>query len=75
MCKMLVTCVAVTLNRSVHTMVHKLVAYQPGIDESKIDGLSLSLAFHAIQGTRSYDTRPELRRICYMYKERDVNRR
>lgn len=51
------------------------VAYQPGVDESKIDGLSFRLAFYAFQSTRSYDTCPQLRRVCHMYEERDVNRR
>ena len=51
------------------------MTHQPGIDEGKIDGLTLHVSFYAFQGTRTYDARPQLRRVCYTHEERDVNRR
>ena len=51
------------------------MTHQPGIDEGKIDGLTLHFSFYAFQGTRAYDARPQLRRVCYTHEERDVNRR
>jgi hypothetical protein len=51
------------------------MAYQPGIDERKIDRLTLRLSLYSFQGARTYDAGLKLCCVCDMFEKRDVNGR
>lgn len=51
------------------------MAYQLGIDESKIDRLTLHLSLCSFRGTRTYDAGLKLCCVCDMFKKCDVNSR
>jgi hypothetical protein len=51
------------------------MTYQPGIDESKIDRLTLDLSLCSFRGARTYDAGLKLCCVCDMFEKRDVNGR
>ena len=51
------------------------MTYEPGIDESKIDRLTLHLSLCSFRGTRTYDAGLKLCCICDVVEKHDVNSR
>jgi len=51
------------------------VTYEPGIDEGKIDRLTLRLSLCAFQGARTYDACLEFRCVCDICEKGEVHRR
>ena len=75
MCKVLVICAvrAACLNHTVRDDAD--MTYEPGIDESKIDCLTLRLSLCSFQGTRTHDAGLKLCCVCDMLEKGEVNRR
>jgi hypothetical protein len=51
------------------------MTYQLGIDESKIDRLTLYLSLCSFRGARTYDAGLKLCCVCDMFEKSDVNNR